>query len=491
MTMNSTCYKQYDTRWASLPYPKKPWLIRNCGCGEVSICNAIIDMKQYANETPKTIQPYMKQFAESRGNGTYHYGIPTAMKHFGMTEVAEHATMSKLWAELRKGGRNAVLLMGSRSAGSKGVKWTGCGHFVEISGYKEEGGKHWVYVKDSASTSSYRNGWITYEDNIRGACLKCWSGKLNGSLSTATAPTVGITSDGKLTIDGIGGISTVKAMQRFFGTTQDGVISGQNQSLAKWYPALKSVKYAKGGSPCVKNLQRWLGIKEDGIWGKGTSTALQKKIGVKADGIFGKGSMSAWQKYLNANEKAVYPTTTWVDKANAWARKISAEKYHYVKWNSKVTATHTCPICTGRKYDNYFGWNCIGYSFAVWFHGGNLKNKCSCSVISSGKGGQWDRLLKVSQAEANKLATSWVGVPVTVIRNGGKAIPLSQLKAGDICCLYSGGTAEHIIYYMGNGKYSDSNTTGGIGSAKNIRADLAMSSSVKSKLKLAIRYCGK
>ena len=70
--MNSTCYKQYDTRWASLPYPKKPWLIKNCGCGEVSICNAIIDMKQYANETPKTIQPYMKQFAESRGNGTYH-----------------------------------------------------------------------------------------------------------------------------------------------------------------------------------------------------------------------------------------------------------------------------------------------------------------------------------------------------------------------------------------------------------------------------------
>ena len=308
MTMNSTCYKQYDTRWASLPYPKKPWLIRNCGCGEVSICNAIIDMKQYANETPKTIQPYMKQFAESRGNGTYHYGIPTAMKHFGMTEVAEHATMSKLWAELRKGNRDAVLLMGSRSAGSKGVKWTGCGHFVEISGYKEEGGKHWVYVKDSASTSSYRNGWITYEGNIRGACLKCWSGKLNGSLSTATAPTAVATPDGKLTIDGVGGISTVKAMQRFFGTPQDGVISGQNQSLAKWYPALKSVKYGKGGSVCVRNLQKWLGIKEDGVWGKGTSTALQRKIGVKADGIFGKGSMSAWQKYLNSHDKADYPT---------------------------------------------------------------------------------------------------------------------------------------------------------------------------------------
>lgn len=308
MRMNKTCYKQYDTRWASLPYPKKPWLIKNCGCGEVSICNAIIDMEQYKNQTPKTIQPYMKQFAESRGNGTYHSGIPAAMKHYGMTEVKEHATMAKLWAELRKGGRNAVLLMGKKEAGSKHVKWTGCGHFIEVSGFKEEGGMHWVYVKDSASTSSYRNGWITYEGNIRGACLKCWSGKLNGKMAdTPSTPTVEATPDGKLTIDGVGGTSTVKAMQRFFGTTQDGVITGQNQACSKYYPALKAVKYGKGGSTCVKHLQRWLGITEDGVWGKGTSTALQKKLKVHEDGIFGADSMKAWQKYLNENDKAVYP----------------------------------------------------------------------------------------------------------------------------------------------------------------------------------------
>ena len=308
MRMNKTCYKQYDTRWAKLPYPRKPWLIKNCGCGEVSICNAIIDMDKYKNETPKTIQPYMVQFAESHGNGTYHSGIPKAMKHYGMTEVMEHPTMNKLWAELRKGGRNAVLLMGSRRAGSKGVKWTGCGHFVEVSGYKEEGGKHWVYVKDSASTSSLRNGWITYEGNIRGACLKCWSGKLNGKMAdTPSTPTVEPTPDGKLTIDGVGGTSTVKAMQRFFGTTVDGKITGQNQSCSKYYPALKAVKYGKGGSTCVRHLQRWLSIAEDGVWGKDTSKALQKKLGVYADGVFGTDSMKAWQKYLNEHDKAVYP----------------------------------------------------------------------------------------------------------------------------------------------------------------------------------------
>ena len=272
----------------------------------------------------------------------------------------------------------------------------------------------------------------------------------------------------KLVIDGLAGYHTIAILQRALGVTVDGIL----------------------GKGTVRALQKRAGTTQDGHWGAGTSRAVQRMLGVKADGLFGPASVKALQKWCNDK---VFPqrVEAWVDKANAWARKISAEKYHYVRWESGIKATHTCPICTGRKFDNYFGWNCIGYSFAVWAHGGKLGNRCSCGVISSGKGGQWDRLLKMSQSEADKYATSLIGVPVTVIRNGGKAIPLSSLKAGDICCLYKNGTAEHIIYYMGNGKYSDSNTTGGIGNAKNIRADLSLSSSFKSKLKLAIRYNGK
>ena len=78
--MNKTNYKQYDTRWAKLLYPKKPWYIKNCGCGEVAICNTIIEMAKYASQTPKTIQPYCKQFAAPNGDGTYHSGIPAMMK---------------------------------------------------------------------------------------------------------------------------------------------------------------------------------------------------------------------------------------------------------------------------------------------------------------------------------------------------------------------------------------------------------------------------
>lgn len=111
----------------------------------------------------------------------------------------------------------------------------------------------------------------------------------------------------KLVVDGIGGTETVYRMQEFFGTTADGVISGQNLNLRKYYPSLTAVQGGSGGSPCIKNLQRWVGESQDGVLGEKTVKALQKKLGVEADGIFGSKSMKVFQKYLNENSKAVYP----------------------------------------------------------------------------------------------------------------------------------------------------------------------------------------
>lgn len=207
MRMNKTKYMQTDKRWGGLGYPKKPWYLRNCGCGEVSICNAIIEMEQYKKYTPATIQPYCKQFAAPNGDGTYWSGIPAMMKHYGMTEVKEHATMAPLWKELTKGGRVAIYLMGSRKGGSKGVHWTSSGHFVCSVGYKVKNGKHYVYVKDSYSNSSLRNGWISYEDNMKFDVLKVWSGKLNSKAPKPTSkptpkPTKSIDEVAQEVIDG-------------------------------------------------------------------------------------------------------------------------------------------------------------------------------------------------------------------------------------------------------------------------------------------------
>ena len=270
-------------------------------------------------------------------------------------------------------------------------------------------------------------------------------------------------ADKKLEVDGIAGYNTIAVMQRWLNVDKDAIL----------------------GQGTVKALQRKLGVTADGLWGTKTTKALQKLVGTTQDGLLGPATVKALQNYLNAHAF----TTSWVDQANAWARKIAGEKYHYVRWKSGDAKTKTCPVCNGRKYDDHYGWNCIGFAFACWHHGGGLKNKCSCGVISSGKGGQWDRLLTDSQSTANANATKWTGVPCTVIRNGGKALTKSMLKAGDILCMYSGGTAQHIIYYMGNGKFAESNSSGS--ADKHIRADLTLSSSWLSKIKVAVRYVGK
>ena len=171
-------YKQYDTRWSGLGYPKKPHTIGDCGCGEVAICNSIDKSDKWKNETPKTIQPYCKQYAAPNGDGTYINAIPVMMKHYGLTEVKEHQTMNSLWKELKKGSRVAIYLMGSKPGGSKGVHWTSSAHFICSVAYKFEDGLHKIYVKDSNSSSRLRNKWISYEENLKGDVMRCWSGKL-------------------------------------------------------------------------------------------------------------------------------------------------------------------------------------------------------------------------------------------------------------------------------------------------------------------------
>lgn len=116
----------------------------------------------------------------------------------------------------------------------------------------------------------------------------------------------------KLTVDGIGGTDTVMRMQEFFSmAVMDGVITGQNLALQKkYYPSLVAVKGGTGGSVTVKALQKWVGVTQDGILGQATVKALQKKIGLTADGIFGTGSMKTWQTYLNTHDKPDNPKPT-------------------------------------------------------------------------------------------------------------------------------------------------------------------------------------
>ena len=273
--MNKTKFMQTDSRWGGLGYPKKPWYIRNCGCGECSIANVIIEMDKYVNYTPATIQPYCKQFADPHGNGTYHSGIPKMMEHYGLTEVKEHATMSTLWAELAKGDRVAIYLMGKREAGTKHIRWTSSGHFVASVDFKYIGSEPYVYMKDSYSNSSNRNGWISYTANMRGAVLKVWSGKIQAVEPTSYRPTTPYTGTlpTKTVKDGVKG-EAARACQIFLN----------------W---------------CIN-----AGLSTDGNCGRKTVNAIkiyQKTYGLIPDGKFGKASRAKAEEIIKEHDNTPKP----------------------------------------------------------------------------------------------------------------------------------------------------------------------------------------
>lgn len=116
----------------------------------------------------------------------------------------------------------------------------------------------------------------------------------------------GVSPTPKLDVDGIGGIATVMRMQEFLKVKIiDGVISGQNSALKKNYPSLTSVTFGGGGSATVKALQKWLGVAQDGVIGPTTVKAWQKKVKALGyyngaiDGVFSTKSMRAYQDCLN------------------------------------------------------------------------------------------------------------------------------------------------------------------------------------------------
>ena len=371
--MNKTKYMQTDSRWGGLVYPKKPWYLRNCGCGEVSIANCIIEIDKYASYTPATIQPYCKQFADPGGNGTYHSGIPKMMQHYGITEVKEHATMSTLWTELAKGDRVAIYLMGKREAGTKKIRWTSSGHFVCSVDFKYVGSEPYVYMKDSYSNSSNRNGWISYTTNMRGAVLKVWSGKVPTVEPTSYRPTTPYTG----TLPKASVKSGVK-----------GDDTKTCQTFLNW---------------CVKP-NPLLAI--DGKAGTKTVNAIkvfQKTYGLSVDGSFGKKSRAKAEqiveehKHIPKGYVGEYPNTdvtVTVEKPNtdklvaqakklAWPEGTASSKY---AWKGG-SATAAFKAALDKAYPNRKSWGKapkVGCSCDVFV--GTVVNTCGIGVSNFPRG---------------------------------------------------------------------------------------------------------
>ena len=82
---------------------------------------------------------------------------------------------------------------------------------------------------------------------------------------------------GTLTVDGVLGANTIKAMQAWVGTATDGI----------WGPAT------------TRALQSKVGAKVDGVRGPDTTRRTQAVVGATPDGVWGSGTTRALQSYLN------------------------------------------------------------------------------------------------------------------------------------------------------------------------------------------------
>ncbi len=170
------------------------------------------------------------------------------------------------------------------------------GLFDDIGGYTSQA-KSPVYNGDILVTKTKGHTVVVVSGSAR-------STSTSGSSGTSSA-------SGSLTVDGQIGPKTVTALQKYLGTTQDGLISGQNSSYKKYWTALTSTacKWTGGSSQVVKALQKLTGATQDGILGQNTAKKTQTYLIGKGyscgssgvDGEFGTNSAKALQRFLNAN----------------------------------------------------------------------------------------------------------------------------------------------------------------------------------------------
>lgn len=174
---NTKIFKQYDSRYASLPYPNSSSPVSTDGCGLVSVTHCIIENPKYANYTPKDVLPVMKPYAVA-GSGTRYMnpdGIAAGLKYYGMKDVRVIDDMAAFWEELDKGERVGIILFDS-GRGPDGTLWTSARHFIAFNRYEHSGGKHWLYMKDSGGRD--HDGWYTYEGSMRGCLFLMWTARV-------------------------------------------------------------------------------------------------------------------------------------------------------------------------------------------------------------------------------------------------------------------------------------------------------------------------
>lgn len=251
--MNSTIFRQSDSRWGSLPYPAKPYTLSRSGCGCCAVTHCVIELTKCWNYTPADVRKYMVKFA-TKGNGTLWAGISKGLVYYGYKVHWRSAdSMSDIFKVIEASPiKRGVILFGS-TKGPDGTVWTNDGHFIAFADYKVEGGKHYFYLKDSGGR--HRDFWWQYEKSMRGDVRQVW---ICTGTKEAQKPA------GKYT-------GTIPSPTLKKGSTGDRVKNWQK--FLNWYGSFGLITDGKFGSltkEATRAFQADNGLDDDGIAGPKT-----------------------------------------------------------------------------------------------------------------------------------------------------------------------------------------------------------------------------
>lgn len=297
---------------------------------KVTIEDVVAQMNKHLGEGGSY---YWKKYGLSRGTAFCAAGVSasfadaSAKKYFYGGKPVFYVPYAQQW--LKKNAKH-VPLSDVRKGDIIIFTWDGNGY------NKERGSRDHIGF---ARANSSGNIVYTIEANTNGGKVarkdrpaKYIYGiyRVNMASATSSTPTTTKkTTNNQLEVDGIFGVKTKKAMQKWLGVAEDGII----------------------GTATTKALQKKVGAKKDGVWGAETTRKLQAYLtdqgfATKVDGVFGKNTTKALQKFLNkklfSNTKSdsITPPTTTIKTdgmlkkvidISAWQGKISVDSFKEAK----------------------------------------------------------------------------------------------------------------------------------------------------------------
>lgn len=200
--------------------------------------------------------------------------------------------------------------------------------------------------------------------------------------------------DAALEIDGYFGYNSIAMLRKALGMTPSSFLS----------------------RAVVLELQKKVGVKQDGSWGVKTSKAVQKMVGTTVDGAFGVKSVKALQKWINKQN----------GYSNPKAKKPTPKKEEPKTLGDKIADTA----------ESYIG-------KVKYVKGGkSLKTGCDCTGFV--------------QAIHKKN-----GITLKVSDPWGKSVgkDVSKAKRGDVIYYYMNGKLHHMGIYVGNNKVVHNSTS--------------------------------